>query len=153
MLIVGDILHSRVARSTSRILTKLGADVGVLGPGTLVPPGRPPEMRKFGSWDEAFDWKPDVIYLLRVQFERQGEPFFPSAGEYHSVYGLTLERLKRVEAEGTWVMHPGPINRGVELTDEVMTYERSLVNQQVENGIAARMAVLYWLKPQIESPA
>ena len=152
VLIVGDILHSRVARSTSRILTKLGADVGVLGPGTLVPPGRPPEMRKFPDWDQAFTWKPDVVYLLRVQFERQGEQFFPSAGEYHSVYGLTGDRLQKLRGEGTWVMHPGPINRGVELTDAVMDYERCLVNQQVENGIATRMAVLYWLKPQIESP-
>lgn len=150
VLIVGDILHSRVARSTSRILTKLGAKVGVLGPGTLVPPGRPPEMQKFSDWDEAFGWKPDVIYLLRVQFERQGEQFFPSAGEYHSVYGLTSERLERVEGEGTWVMHPGPVNRGVELTNAVMDYQRCLINQQVENGIATRMAVLYWLKPDLE---
>lgn len=153
VLIVGDILHSRVARSTSRILTKLGAEVGVLGPGTLVPPGRPPEMRKFVDWDEAFAWKPDVVYLLRVQFERQGEQFFPSPGEFHAVYGLTRDRLERVRGEGVWVMHPGPVNRGVELTDDVMTYERCLINQQVENGIATRMAVLYWLKPQIESPA
>jgi aspartate carbamoyltransferase catalytic subunit len=151
MLIVGDILHSRVARSTSCILTKLGADVGVLGPGTLVPENRPEEMRKFAGFDEAFSWKPDVIYLLRVQFERQGEQFFPSAGEYHSVYGLTEERLDRVRDEGIWVMHPGPVNRGVELADSVMGYERCLINQQVENGIAARMAVLYWLKPQLET--
>ena len=153
VLIVGDILHSRVARSTSRILTKLGGDVGVLGPGTLVPPGRPPEMRKFADWEEAFGWQPDVIYLLRVQFERQGEQFFPSAGEFHSVYGDTRARLARIAEEGMWVMHPGPVNRGVELTDAVMSYERCLINQQVENGIATRMAVLYWLKPKIESPS
>lgn len=153
VLIVGDILHSRVARSTSRILNKLGAEVGVIGPGTLVPPGRPAEMRKFADWDEAFAWKPDVVYLLRVQFERQGEQFFPSAGEYHSVYGVTRDRLERVRGEGIWLMHPGPVNRGVELTDAVMSYERCLINQQVENGIATRMAVLYWLKPKIESPA
>ena len=151
VLIVGDILHSRVARSTSCILRKLGADVGVLGPGTLVPEHRPEGMRKFAGFDEAFSWKPDVIYLLRVQFERQGEQFFPSAGEYHSVYGLTEERLDRVRDEGIWVMHPGPVNRGVELADSVMGYERCLINQQVENGIAARMAVLYWLKPQLET--
>jgi len=150
VLIVGDILHSRVARSTSRILNKLDVEVGVLGPGTLMPDGRPPEMRKFGSFDEAFDWEPDVIYLLRVQFERQGEQFFPSPGEYHAVYGLTNTRLQVVRERGIWVMHPGPVNRGVELTDEVMTYERCLINDQVENGIATRMAVLYWLKPETE---
>ena len=150
VLIVGDILHSRVARSTSRILTKLDAQVGVLGPGTLVPDGRPEEMQKFGSFDEAFEWEPDVIYLLRVQFERQGEQFFPSPGEYHAVYGLTNTRLKAVRERGVWVMHPGPVNRGVELTDEVMTYERCLINDQVENGIATRMAILYWLKPETD---
>ena len=153
VLIVGDILHSRVARSTSNILVKLGADVGVLGPGSLVPENRPAAMKKFCDFEEAFNWKPDVIYLLRVQFERQGEQFFPSSGEYHSVYGLTEKRLERVRDEGIWVMHPGPVNRGVELADMVMSYERCLINQQVENGIAARMAVLYWLKPQLESPA
>jgi aspartate carbamoyltransferase catalytic subunit len=150
VLIVGDILHSRVARSTSRILTKLGAKVGVLGPGTLIPDGRPAEMQKLGSFDEAFEWGPDVIYLLRVQFERQGEQFFPSSGEYHAVYGLTNTRLQTVRDRGIWVMHPGPVNRGVELTDEVMTYERCLINDQVENGIATRMAILYWLKPETD---
>ena len=147
MLIVGDILHSRVARSTSRILTKLGAEVGVIGPGTLVHRGGHPRCASSAT-GKAFAWKPEVVYLLRVQFERQGEQFFPSPGEYHSVYGLTRERLERVRGEGTWVMHPGPVNRGVELTDAVMDYERCLINQQVENGIATRMAVLYWLKPQ-----
>lgn len=147
VLIVGDILHSRVARSTSTILHKLGVEVGVLGPSTLVPAARHAFMRGFSRWDEAFAWKPDVIYLLRVQLERQGEPFFPSLGEYHRVYGLTRERLERARGEGIYLMHPGPVNRGVELADEAMSYERSLINQQVENGIAARMAVLYWLRP------
>ena len=148
ILIVGDILHSRVARSTSRIMTMLGAEVRVLGPGTLVPPGRPDKMKKFKNYDEALDWKPDVVYLLRVQFERQGEQFFPSSGEYHSVYGLNEDRFNRIRGEGVWVMHPGPVNRGVELADSVTTYDRCLINRQVENGIATRMAVLYWLKPQ-----
>ena len=103
--------------------------------------------------NQAYGWQPDVIYLLRVQFERQGEQFFPSAGEFHSVYGVTRARLARIAEEGMWVMHPGPVNRGVELTDAVMSYERCLINQQVENGIATRMAVLYWLKPKIESPS
>jgi aspartate carbamoyltransferase catalytic subunit len=148
ILIVGDILHSRVARSTSRILSMLGAEVRVLGPGTLVPPGRPKKMKNFQNYKDAMEWSPDVIYLLRVQFERQGEQFFPSSNEYHSVYGLTEDRLKIVKEKGIWVMHPGPVNRGVEISDSVMNYERCLINKQVENGIATRMAVLYWLKPK-----
>ena len=148
ILIVGDILHSRVARSTSRILSMLGAEVRVLGPGTLVPPGRPKKMKNFQNYKDAMEWSPDVIYLLRVQFERQGEQFFPSSNEYHSVYGLTEDRLKTVKEKGIWVMHPGPVNRGVEISDSVMNYERCLINKQVENGIATRMAVLYWLKPK-----
>ena len=148
VLIAGDILHSRVARSTSTILSKLGVEIGVLGPGGLVPEGRLPSMKKFRTFDEAFAWKPDVIYLLRIQLERQKAQFFPSVREYHQVYGLTSERFKRVEDEGIWVMHPGPVNRGVELVDEVMKYDRCLINQQVENGIATRMAVLYSLKPE-----
>jgi len=148
ILIVGDILHSRVARSTSRILSMLGAEVRVLGPGTLVPPGRPKKMKNFKNYKDAMEWCPDVIYLLRVQFERQGEQFFPSSNEYHSVYGLTEDRLKTVKEKGIWVMHPGPVNRGVEISDSVMNYERCLINKQVENGIATRMAVLYWLKPK-----
>ncbi|MCB1236757.1 MAG: aspartate carbamoyltransferase catalytic subunit [Verrucomicrobiae bacterium] len=148
VLIVGDILHSRVARSTSTICRKVGVEVGVLGPGPLVPGARHEFMRGFRTWDEAFAWRPDVIYLLRVQLERQKEQFFPSLGEYHKVYGLTLDRYRRMRDEGLWLMHPGPVNRGVEIVDEAMTYERSLINQQVENGIAVRMAVLYWLLPE-----
>ncbi|MCF6314234.1 MAG: aspartate carbamoyltransferase catalytic subunit [Verrucomicrobiales bacterium] len=148
ILIVGDILHSRVARSTSRIMRKLGMEVGVLGPGSLVPKGRPDFMNAFWNWEDALAWKPDVIYLLRVQMERQEQQFFPSLAEYHRVYGLTSERFKQVEGEGLYLMHPGPVNRGVEIVDEAMTYERCLINQQVENGIATRMAALYWLKPE-----
>jgi aspartate carbamoyltransferase catalytic subunit len=148
ILIVGDILHSRVARSVARICQMLGMEVGVLGPGTLIPQARPHFMRMFHSYDEALSWHPDVIYLLRVQLERQNDQFFPSLNEYHNFYGLTDERFRRIEGEGTWVMHPGPINRGVELGDAVMTYDRTLINQQVENGIAVRMAVLYWLQPE-----
>ncbi len=148
VLIAGDILHSRVARSTSMILSKLDVEVGVLGPGTLVPEGRTPSMKKFRTFDEALAWKPDVIYLLRIQLERQKEQFFPSLREYHQVYGLTSERFKRVAGEGIWVMHPGPVNRGVDLVDGVMKYESCLINQQVEPGIATRMAVLYSLKPE-----
>ena len=146
--IIGDIQHSRVARSTSMILRKLGAQVGVFGPGPLIPDDRHSDMVSFRTFDEVFDWKPEVIYLLRIQMERQQEQFFPSLHEYHRLYGVTGERLGHIREKGIYVMHPGPVNRGVELVDGVMTYERTLINQQVENGIAARMAVLYWLQPE-----
>lgn len=147
VLIVGDILHSRVARSTTTVLRKLGVEVAFLGPGSLVPQCCPDGVRRFTNYDEAMTWKPDVVYLLRVQMERQDVQFFPSLREYHRVYGVTTERLKRLRDEGIWLMHPGPVNRGVELCDEALDYERSLINQQVENGIAVRMSVLYGLKP------
>lgn len=150
VLIVGDIQHSRVARSTSTILNKLGADVGVLGPSTLVPAGRHGFMHRKHDWKEALDWEPDFVYLLRVQLERQGEVFFPSIAEYHKTYGLTTERYHEIAARGTYLMHPGPVNRGTEIADEAMTYERSLINTQVENGIAVRMAVLYFLRPNTQ---
>ena len=147
VLIIGDILHSRVARSTSTILKRLGVEVAYLGPGSLVPKMGPENIRRFTDYEEAMKWKPDVVYLLRVQMERQDVQYFPSLREYHKVYGITEERLKRIDGEGLWLMHPGPVNRGVELCDGAMDYSRSLINQQVENGIAVRMAVLYWLKP------
>ncbi len=150
VLIAGDILHSRVARSTSRLLLKLGVEVGFLGPGSLLPLSGPEEIRRFTDFDEALRWKPDTVSLLRVQMERQDAQYFPGVQEYHRVYGITSERLDRIRGEGVYVMHPGPVNRGVELCHEVMDYERSLINQQVENGIAARMAVLYSLKPQTD---
>lgn len=147
VLIVGDLLHSRVARSTSQIFRKLGTEVGVMGPATLIPRARHDFLRRFTDWEEAMAWKPDAIYLLRVQLERQKEQFFPSIGEYHRLYGLTTERLRRLSDAGIYLMHPGPVNRGVEICDEAMAYERSLINRQVENGIAVRMAALYWLTP------
>ncbi|MGB6221909.1 aspartate carbamoyltransferase catalytic subunit [Haloferula sp.] len=147
VLIIGDILHSRVARSTTKVLRVLGVEVAHLGPGSLVPKCGADGVTRFTDYDEAMKWKPDVVYLLRVQMERQDVQFFPSLREYHKVYGVTCERLKRLEGEGTYLMHPGPVNRGVELCDEAMDYGRSLINTQVENGIAVRMAVLYWLKP------
>jgi len=147
VVIVGDIKHSRVARSTSLLLRRLGMKVAYLAPGSLMPRDVPKEVTLLKNWDELWAWKPEVTYLLRVQMERQREPFFPSVGEYHKIYGMTDERLARVRDQGLYVMHPGPVNRGVELNDNVMTYERSLINQQVENGIAVRMSVLYWLRP------
>jgi aspartate carbamoyltransferase catalytic subunit len=150
VLIVGDILHSRVARSTSTILKKLGLDVAYLGPGSLVPKNGPENIRRFTSYADAMAWNPDIVYLLRVQMERQDVQFFPSLREYHRLYGITDARLAEIRARGLYIMHPGPVNRGVELCDAVMDYERSLINDQVENGIAVRMAVLYWLKPNGE---
>ncbi len=147
VVIVGDIKHSRVARSTSLLLRRLGLKVAYLAPGSLMPRDTPADVTLLKNWDELWAWKPEVTYLLRVQMERQREPFFPSVGEYHKIYGMTDERLARVRDQGLYVMHPGPVNRGVELNDNVMTYERSLINQQVENGIAVRMSVLYWLRP------
>jgi aspartate carbamoyltransferase catalytic subunit len=151
VLIIGDILHSRVARSTSTILKRLGVEVAYLGPGSLVPKLGPENIRRFTDYEEAMKWKPDVVYLLRVQMERQDVQYFPSLREYHKVYGITEERLKRIDGEGLWLMHPGPVNRGVELCDAAMDYSRTLINRQVENGIAVRMAVLYWLKPEGEA--
>jgi len=148
ILVVGDILHSRVARSTTTLMRKLGVEVAWLGPGSLVPKHGPRDVKRFTDYDEAMKWAPDTIYLLRVQMERQTAPFFPSLREYTKLYGVTQERFKRIADQGTYIMHPGPVNRGVELCDDVMEYERCLIDQQVENGIAARMAVLYWLKPQ-----
>ena len=147
VLIIGDILHSRVARSTSTILKKLGVEVAYLGPGSLVPKVGPENTLRFTNYEEAMRWKPDIVYLLRVQMERQDVQYFPSLREYHKLYGVTDERLRHIAGEGLYLMHPGPVNRGVELCDAVMDYERSLINDQVENGIAVRMAVLYWLKP------
>ena len=151
VLIIGDILHSRVARSTSTILKKLGVEVAYLGPGSLVPRTGPENIRRFTDYQEAMAWRPDVVYLLRVQMERQDVQYFPSLREYHRLYGITDARLDEIRKRGLYLMHPGPVNRGVELCDAVMDYERSLINDQVENGIAVRMAVLYWLKPGGES--
>ncbi len=147
VLIVGDILHSRVARSTCMILKKLGLQVSYLGPGTLVPNKGADHVQRFTNYDEAMAWSPDIVYLLRVQMERQDVQYFPSVREYHKLYGVTDARLEEIRKRGLYIMHPGPVNRGVELCDAVMDYERSLINDQVENGIAVRMAVLYWLKP------
>ncbi len=146
VVIIGDILHSRVARSTSVILRRLGAQVAYMGPGSLVPPMAHTGIPQLKDWDEIFTWKPDVIYLLRVQNERIESPFFPVA-DYHQAYGVTEERLRRIDAQDISIMHPGPVNRGVELCDAAMDYRNCLVCNQVENGIAARMSILYHLTP------
>ena len=140
--IVGDIAHSRVARSNIIGLTKLGAKVVVIGPPTLVPSAITPMGCDIShSLDDVLG-EVNVINMLRIQFERFGSQLFPSVREYHKIYGLTGERLKRCRKD-VLVMHPGPINRGVEMTSEVADGPNSCILQQVTNGLAIRMAVLY----------
>jgi len=140
--ILGDILYSRVARSDVWALTKLGARVTLCGPATLVP--RVFERmgcRVTHNIDEAIA-QADIINLLRIQHERQRKSMFPSLGEYASLYGLNRARLARTKPDAP-VMRPGPINRGVEIDSEVADCDRSLILQQVTNGLAVRMAVLF----------
>ncbi|MBT4482652.1 MAG: aspartate carbamoyltransferase catalytic subunit [Candidatus Latescibacteria bacterium] len=144
VLIVGDILHSRVARSDIYGLKTMGAHVDVCGPSTLMPI----DMEHFdvnvhyNLEDVLPDY--DVIYMLRIQKERQSKGMIPSTREYTSMFGLTMERLKLMKPDAV-VMHPGPINRGVELDYEVADSDRSLILNQVTNGEAVRMAVLFLL--------
>jgi aspartate carbamoyltransferase catalytic subunit len=145
--ILGDIMHSRVARSNTYLLTKLGAQVAVSGPPTLLPPGyeRLVEdgLTVTPRMEEAIEGA-DVVMVLRIQLERQQDSFFPSLKEYAVRFGLTSERLRRAKADAL-VMHPGPMNRGVEIASEVADGPASLILDQVTNGVAVRMAVLYLL--------
>jgi aspartate carbamoyltransferase catalytic subunit len=148
--IVGDLLHSRVLRSNVLLLTKLGAEVWVSGPPTLVPPG----IERFGvrvstSVDQAVA-DADVIMMLRIQQERMQGGFFPSLREYYNVFGLTTERVARARAD-VIIMHPGPMNRGVEIASEVADGPYSVILEQVANGVAVRMAVLYLLAGEVEA--
>jgi aspartate carbamoyltransferase catalytic subunit len=147
--IVGDLLHSRVLRSNVLLLTKLGADVWLSGPPTLMPPG----IERLGvhvttSVDEAVA-DADVIMMLRIQQERMQGAFFPSLREYFNVFGMTVERVRRAKP-GAIIMHPGPINRGVEIASEVADGPYSVILEQVANGVAVRMAVLYLLAGGVE---
>jgi len=140
--IIGDIAHSRVARSNVFLLAKYGADIVLCGPASLLPPELKqlaPGVTLTTDMDEAIR-NADVIMMLRVQLERQHEAAFP-AGEYFPFYGLRLEHLKLAKAD-VIVMHPGPINRGREISSEVADSQRSAILNQVENGISVRMAVL-----------
>jgi aspartate carbamoyltransferase catalytic subunit len=142
--IVGDLAHSRVARSNIYALTKLGAEVRAVGPPTMIPAGLDRLGAKISyNLDEALHGV-DVIMMLRLQLERQGRALFPSIREYANLYGLTAERLKLAEP-GALVMHPGPINRGVEIAPEVADSFSSVILDQVTNGVAVRMGVLYLL--------
>jgi len=140
--ILGDILFSRVARSNIWALTKLGAKVTLCGPSTLVP-------RTFEAMGcrvtydvEAALREADIIHLLRIQHERQRKAMFPSIGEYTQLFGLNKARLAKTKPEAL-IMHPGPVNRGVEIDSEIADSGRSLILEQVTNGIAVRMAVLF----------
>jgi aspartate carbamoyltransferase catalytic subunit len=140
--IVGDIGHSRVARSNIWGLTKLGAEVTLVGPPTQLPRALADCGVKL-SWDlDAVLPEMDVVNLLRIQFERQGKNAFPSIREYSRLFGMNSERLARCKKD-LLVMHPGPINRGVELTSDVADGPHSAILQQVANGVAIRMAVMY----------
>jgi len=140
--IVGDIAHSRVARSNILGLRKLGAEVVVVGPPTLVPSAIKSMGCRISHDLEEVLGEVDVINMLRIQFERFGSNLFPSVREYSRFYGLNADRLKRCRKD-VLVMHPGPINRGVELTSDVADGPNSCILQQVTNGLAIRMAVLY----------
>jgi aspartate carbamoyltransferase catalytic subunit len=140
--IVGDIAHSRVARSNILGLRKLGAEVVVVGPPTLVPSAITAMGCTISSSLDDVLGEVDVINMLRIQFERFGGGLFPSVREYSRLYGLDGRRLKKCKPN-VLVMHPGPINRGVELTSEVADGPNSCILQQVTNGLAIRMAVLY----------
>jgi aspartate carbamoyltransferase catalytic subunit len=140
--ILGDILYSRVARSNIWALLKLGANVTLCGPSTLVP--RVFEQmgcRVTYNVDEAIE-NADIINLLRIQHERQRQTMFPSIGEYTSLFGLNRDRLTRTKPD-VLIMHPGPINRGVEIDSDVADCDRSVILEQVTNGLAVRMAVLF----------
>jgi aspartate carbamoyltransferase catalytic subunit len=142
--IIGDILHSRVALSNIFALQKLGARVRVCGPPTLIPK----HIHELGvevsyNLTETLDWA-DAVNMLRIQLERQDVRYFPTLREYSMQYGLTMERLQAAKKKLV-VMHPGPINRGVEISAEVADCEQAIILDQVENGVAVRMAVMYLL--------
>jgi len=149
VVIVGDILHSRVALSNIYCLQKLGAEVMVCGPTTLIPKYIGDLGVKIShNLIEALEWC-DVANMLRIQLERQDIKYFPSLREYSQQFGLNKEILNSLSKEIV-VMHPGPINRGVEITSDVADSKQSIILQQVENGVAIRMAVIYLLASKIE---
>ena len=144
VLIVGDILHSRVARSNIWGFKKMGASVAICGPTTLLPwEAKKMGVEVYSNLNDAIEGK-DVVNVLRIQLERQQTGFLPSLREYTNLFGITKERLKDLNENFT-IMHPGPINRGVEITPEVADAPYSVILDQVTNGVAVRMAVLYLL--------
>lgn len=144
ILIIGDIAHSRVARSDIFGFKKLSAEVALSGPPTLIPPGiEELGVEVYYNLDKALIDR-DVIIILRLQLERQKKGLFPSIREYRKLYGINRQRFKALK-ENALIMHPGPINRGIEIVPEVADSARSLILNQVKNGVAVRMAVLYLL--------
>lgn len=143
--IVGDILHSRVARSNIWLLTTLGASVSLVAPATLLPVGIEnwPVEVDF-DFDHSLESKPDVVMMLRIQAERMHDAFFPNEREYSRRWGLNDERLARLGASSI-VMHPGPMNRGLEISSGAADSAHSTIREQVANGVSVRMAVLYLL--------
>jgi aspartate carbamoyltransferase catalytic subunit len=150
--ICGDLLHSRVLRSNVLLLTKMGADVWLCGPPTLIPAG----FERTGvhitpSVNEAVEGA-DAVMMLRIQLERMLGGFFPSLREYFNVFGMTVERVRRAKPD-VLIMHPGPMNRGVEIASEVADGPYSVILEQVANGVAVRMAILYLLSGGVEHEA
>tara|TARA_B100000315_G_C14595141_1_gene598477 strand:+ start:3204 stop:4151 length:948 start_codon:yes stop_codon:yes gene_type:complete len=142
--IIGDITHSRVARSNMIGLTKLGAEVTVCGPPTLMPV----DVEQFGvmvnyNLNEVLEWA-DAVNVLRIQFERQGVSYIPSVREYRDLFGITRERIEALDKTLT-IMHPGPMNRGVEIDSDVADSKNAIILDQVLNGVAVRMSLLYLL--------
>jgi aspartate carbamoyltransferase catalytic subunit len=146
--IIGDIMHSRVALSNIYLLTKMGAEVTIVGPPTLIPKYLTEafDVRVSYNLKETLEWC-DVANVLRIQLERQNQPLFSSLREYNLAYGISRKLLNSLSKKIV-VMHPGPINRGVELDSDVADGHESIILQQVENGVAVRMAALYLLSPQ-----
>lgn len=148
VLIVGDILHSRVARSNIDLLRTLGAYVALAGPATLLP--RSGELLAdavYHNLDEALALGFDVLMMLRMQMERMGSVFVPNANEYSALWGLSNQRFESLGAQ-TLIMHPGPMNRGLEISSEAADSKQSVIVDQVRNGVAVRMAVLFKLLAQ-----
>src|SRR5690606_22009248 len=145
VVIVGDVLHSRVARSNVWLLTTLGADVTLVSPPTLVPQNVSQwPVRVLYDLDEALADGPDAVMMLRIQLERMGAAYFPSEREYSRTWGLDAVRTATLPSDSI-VMHPGPMNRGLEISAEAADSPRSTVLEQVTNGVSVRMAVLYLL--------
>lgn len=134
ILIIGDIVHSRVARSNLDLLSKLGAEVELAGPGSFAPGS------KYANLDAALEFNPDAVMMLRVQKERMNQPLLPSDKEYSKLWGLTESRVKKIP--DSLILHPGPMNRGLEISSYAAESENSMVLTQVKNGLAIRMAVL-----------
>ncbi len=143
IVIVGDILHSRVAKSNIYLLSKFNNKIKLVGPSTLVPEFKEFNVEIFNDLDKGLV-DADVIMMLRIQLERQGKGFFPSIEEYFKFWGLDMRRLSLAKKDAI-VMHPGPMNRGVEIASEVADCTQSIILEQVTNGLAVRMAVMYLL--------